>query len=82
MSDWKRIFDEFAPKRRAAGELSFQVFHVEDDRNDIALLMEWDDFDNAKAFLAGDELREAMGKAGVESEPVITFLNAGDSGKP
>ena len=44
--------------------------------------MEWDDFDNAKAFLAGDELREAMGKAGVESEPVITFLNAGNSGKP
>ena len=79
---WKRIFDEFAATRKAGGELSFQIYHMDDDRNNIAVLLEWDTMDNAKAFLASDTLRDAMSNAGVESEPMIMFMNAGDSGKP
>ena len=79
---WKRVYDEFAPQRRAAGEISYQVFDVDGDRNNIAILQEWNNLENAKAFVASAELKEAMGKAGVEGEPTIMFLNAGDSGKP
>lgn len=79
---WKRVFDEFAPTRRAGGEIDYQIYHVDDDRNNIIVLMEWDSIANAKAFTASDALREAMGNAGVDSEPVIFYLNAGDSGKP
>ena len=79
---WKRVFDEFAPQRRAGGEIDYQIYHVDDDRNHIIVLLEWDSIANAKAFAASDALREAMDRAGVEGEPVIFFLNAGDSGKP
>ncbi len=79
---WKRVFDEFAPQRRAGGEIDYQIYHVDDDRNHIIVLLEWDSIANAKTFAASDAFREAMGRAGVEAEPVIFFLNAGDSGKP
>ncbi len=79
---WKVVFDEFAPTRRDGGEITYQIYHVDDDRNHIIVLMEWDSIDKAKAFAGSDALRGAMEKAGVEGEPVIFFMNAGDSGKP
>ncbi len=79
---WKQVFDELAPQRREGGEVSYEIYHLEDDLNDLALLFEWDSLENAKAFIASDTLGEAMGKAGVEGEPRFWFLNAGDSGKP
>ena len=79
---WRQVFDEFAPQRRAAGEVSYAISHLEDDRNDIVVVVEYDSMENAKAFFVSDSLREAMGRAGVEGEPTIWFLNAGDSGKP
>ena len=79
---WKPVFDRFAPERRAAGEISYQIYHVDDDRNHIILLFEWDTIANAKAFVASDTVRNAMQEAGVTGEPIIFFLNAGDSGRP
>ena len=79
---WKTVFDELAPQRRAAGEISYQIYHADGDRNHVILMFEWDSTDNAKAFVGSDTLREAMGKAGVQGEPAIFFLNAGDAGKP
>ena len=79
---WKVMFDEFAPQRRAAGEISYQIYHIDGDRNHLVLFFEWDSIDNAKAFAGSDMLKETMGKAGVQGEPAIFFLNAGDSGKP
>ncbi len=79
---WKQVFDEFAPQRRAGGEVSYQIYHIEDDRNDIALVFEWDSMANLKSFTTSDELKGAMADAGVEGEPVIILMNAGDSGKP
>ena len=78
---WRRVFDEYAPRRRTGGEVSYQIYHLEEDRNSLALMFEWDSLENAKAFLASDTLREGMEKAGVEGEPTILFLNDGDSGK-
>ena len=79
---WKAVFDRFAPERRAGGEISYQIYHLDDDHNEIALLFEWDTIANAKAFVASDTLRNAMQSAGVIGEPIILFLNAGESGRP
>ena len=79
---WKAGFDQFAPDRRAGGEISYQVYHVDGDRNDLVVVMEWDSIANAKAMVTSDATRNAMEGAGVISEPVISYLNAGDSGRP
>ena len=73
---WKRVFDDFAPQRRAGGEIDYQIYHVDDDRNHIIVLLEWDSIANAKTFATSAALREAMGRSGVECEPVLFFLNA------
>ena len=37
---WKRVFDEVAPLRRAAGEGDYQIYHVDGDRNNIVMILE------------------------------------------
>ena len=79
---WEARFDRFAPERRAAGEVSYQIYHMDDDRNRIVMLQEWATVDAAKAMIASDALKNAMQEAGVTGEPIFFFLNAGDSGRP
>ena len=79
---WKAGFDAFAPARKAGGEISYQIYHVDGDRNELIVLMEWDTIANAKTMMASDATKVAMEGAGVASEPVVFFLNAGDSGRP
>ena len=79
---WKAVFDRFAPERRAAGESSYAIYHVDGDHNHIIMLQEWSSVDAAKAFVGSDALRNAMQDAGVVGEPVFFYLNAGDSGRP
>ena len=45
---WKQVFDEHAPQRRAAGEISYAIYRNEDDRNDIALMFEWNTLKNPR----------------------------------
>ena len=62
--------------------MSYQTYHVDGDHNHLVLFFEWDSIDNAKAFISSATLREAIGRAGVQGEPVIFYLNAGDAGTP
>ena len=81
-STWKAAFDRFAPERRAAGEINYQIYHVDDDRNHIIMLQEWTTVAAAKAFVASDTVRTAMEESGLIGEPIFFFLDAGDSGRP
>jgi len=73
-STWKSAFDDFVDARRTGGEKSYQIFHMDDDPNNVMALVEYDNLDNARNFFASSELREAMGKAGVTEPPEIYFL--------
>ena len=79
---WKQVFDEYAPQRRASGEVSYQIYHVDGDRNNFAVIVEYDSLENAKAWVASDALKEGMEKSGVRGAPTILVLNDGESGKP
>ena len=48
---WKAAFDAFNETRRASGEKSYQIFHPDDDPNNLWLLFEWDNLENARAFI-------------------------------
>jgi quinol monooxygenase YgiN len=77
---WKKSFDEFAETRRAGGEKSFQIFHPENEPNNLYLMFEWDNIANAQKFLDSSELKNTMQEAGVTEEPQISFLNEYDKG--
>jgi hypothetical protein len=48
---WKAVFDGFIETRRAGGEKSWQIWHPDDDSNNLLLLFEWDSLDNARTFM-------------------------------
>ena len=73
-STWKSAYDDFVDVRRAGGEKSYQIFHLDDNPNNVIALVEYDNLENARNFFASSELREAMGKAGVTEPPEIYFL--------
>lgn len=77
---WKTTFDNFVDTRRAGGEKSYQIFHPDDAPNDLVILFEWDDLNNARAFMGNPDLKEAMGKAGVLEPPEVYFLEEYDRG--
>ena len=77
---WKATFDGFIETRRASGEKSWQIFHPDDDPNNLLILFEWDNLDNARTFMENPDLKETMGKAEVLEPPEAYFLEEYDRG--
>lgn len=71
---WKKVFDEDARARKAAGCLGGQLFRNHDDPEDVMVLLAWDSADKARAFTLSTPVREVMGEAGVIGVPSIVFL--------
>jgi heme-degrading monooxygenase HmoA len=75
---WKAVFDEQGATRQAAGSKGGFVLRNADDPNQITVLLEWDNLENARAFAGSDDLREAMQRAGVTGQPNVYFLDEAD----
>jgi len=73
-STWKPIFDEHRLTRQAAGSLGGRLFRSADDRNELVMLLEWDDMEKAREFAQSDDLRTTMARAGVADRPDVYFL--------
>ena len=78
---WKKVFDGFIGTRRSGGEKNYQIFHPDNEANNVLSLFEWDNIENAKKFAHSSELKEAMGNAGVVEQPEIYFLEEYTQGK-
>lgn len=70
---WKPVFDEHGSSRQAHGAVGHRVLRRSDEPNTVIVLTEFDDRSQAEAFLADPSLRAAMGGAGVEGVPEISF---------
>ncbi len=76
LSVWKQHYhsDDSKAARKAAGEKTWQLFHVADDANAVLLLNEWSDEATAMAFLKSERLREFQQASGViEVKQVLLF---------
>jgi quinol monooxygenase YgiN len=78
---WKKAFDEFVDTRKAGGEKSFVVLQEDNNPNDLRLLFQWDNRQNAEKFFASSELKSTMERAGVAGQPKIEYLSEADRGK-
>ena len=72
-SAWRKGYDEFDAQRRSMGVTSDGVYQLDGNPNDITAYHEFNSMDAAKAFAGSNELREAMGRAGVVGAPEIWF---------
>ncbi|MFC7046521.1 antibiotic biosynthesis monooxygenase [Halobacteriaceae archaeon GCM10025711] len=79
---WKSAFDEHASTRMEYGSQGYRLFTVADDPNEVVVLFEWDDAENARRFLEESGLREVMDEAGVVGDPEIYFLDEMEAKSP
>lgn len=57
------------------GSKGGSVFQDHNDPSAITVLTEWDSVASAEKFNSSETLRDAMGKAGVQGPPEISFLD-------
>ena len=72
---WKRAFDDHSDTRASYGSQGGSVFRNAEDTDEVLILMEVDDLDQARAFLASDDLRDKMAEAGVSDQPDVYLLD-------
>lgn len=72
--NWKPIFEEHGSTRRESGSKGGLLFRNADDPNEVVILLEWDDLENARQFAQSEDLREIMQRYGVIGQPDIYFL--------
>ena len=76
---WRPVYDEHGATRKASGCQGTHVFRNAENPNEIVILLEWDELENARQLIQSEDLREAMQRSGVADEPDIYFLD--DAGR-
>ena len=71
---WRKIYDDF--DRKSMGVKDSAVYRAADNPNDVTVWHDFDSLEAAQALAGSAELRDAMGRAGVASEPSIWFVSA------
>jgi quinol monooxygenase YgiN len=72
---WRKVYDETQSWAKTMGVTSAGVYQLDGNPNDITVYHEFASMEAAKAFAGSDQLKEAMGKAGVVGTPDIWFTN-------
>jgi len=75
---WRSKFDEHGPTRAELGSLGGKIYRSSDNSQEVVLVLEWDTEDNARTFIASQDLAAVMAEAGVTGQPMVAFLNNGE----
>lgn len=79
-ANWKAAFDGFIEVRKAAGEIDFSVGNLHNEPNTAYVVNSWENVEQFNAFMSADDLKEAMGAAGVLEPPTVIILNEVEKG--
>jgi heme-degrading monooxygenase HmoA len=72
---WKPVFDhDHGATRARRGSKGGRILRNADDPNELVILLEWDNLENAQRFANADDLKDAMQRAGVVDQPDVYFL--------
>jgi len=74
---WKKVFDSVYALRKAGGEKSFKIFRNTEEPNEITILFEWNNIQDAVKYSQSPLFKEAEKKAGVLSEPFLYLPEEG-----
>ena len=72
---WKQVYDSFADAQRAGGVLQHAVMRPADDPAMVVVVHTFDSPEKAHAFFDNAELKDAMGRGGVDASSLqLEFL--------
>ena|SRR6185295_13839799 len=73
-AQWKPVYDAHGAARKQAGCRNEQLFRISGDPNDLVILTEWDNLEDARKFAQSTDLRDKMLEGGVQGTPEIQYL--------
>lgn len=71
---WRPVFDENMTNRKDNGSKEAHVFRSADNPNEIVILYEWDNLDNARKFFESSDFKIKIESAGLMGKPDIHFI--------
>jgi len=71
---WKNIYDGNMENRKNNGSKGAHVFRSAENPDELVILFEWDDLDNARKFFESEDFKIKVRNAGIPDEPDIYFL--------
>ncbi len=78
-NNWKKVFDEMGATRATHGWIRHEVLRDAADPNLVTVVNKMKSIDGAKAYGTSPDLKDAMQRAGVISQPDISFLEDAES---
>ncbi len=70
-SAWRQGYDDFAETQQKLGVRAESVHRDLEDPSMVTVIHDFDTAEDARAFATSDEVKEAMGNAGVAGPPDI-----------
>ena len=77
---WKQGYDASIEQRKAAGEISFKVFHNVNDPNTVTVLSVQESAEKLQAFVDSPDLKARMGAAGIIEMGKMFIVEEMDNG--
>ena len=77
---WKEGYDASIEQRKAAGEISFQVFRNADDPNTVTVLSVQESAEQVRTFLDSPDIKARMKAAGITEIGRMLIMDEMDSG--
>ncbi len=77
---WKQGYDASIEQRKAAGEISFQVFRNLNDPNTVTVLSVQQSAEQVQAFMDSPDLQARMKAAGITQMGQMLIMEEMDSG--
>jgi heme-degrading monooxygenase HmoA len=72
--EWRAAFYQYSDTRRDSGSQGARIFRDAKDPNELVVLLEWNNLEQARQFFQSEDLRQRMQRARVVGQPDIDFL--------
>jgi quinol monooxygenase YgiN len=76
---WYPVFIEHSTVRRNHGAQGHTIYRGAKDPNDLLVVNSFASADGAQSFMADPSMKEALDRAGVDSQPQIWVMTEADS---
>ncbi len=74
---WRAVYETVEPLRQQYGCTGAEVFTDPTDKNDVFVIHRFPTLEQAQGFAGSEELKQAMGEAGVAGPPRIEIVTEG-----
>ena len=73
-ADFRKVYDAAGAMQKAGGVIEESVYQVKNAPNDIVVLHKFSSVEDAEKFAGSQDLKDAMGRAGIVGPPRIEIL--------